>query len=250
MDNLSSEPKAIGSPPGAFRIALEFLTDIGARKVLDCPSGEGPFSRMLLDNGYDVAACDICPDQFKLTEIVCDFADLNDRLPYEDNMFDAVACLNGLQRVWARGRAVREFGRVIRPGGYVIISFPNNSDIRRRLLFMMTGSVTWNVIGPPHVCLPDAQNPAAWFRYPMTLANVVSAINSVGLECELIRPTHYSKGSILLTPLIIGPKLFSVLSPKRYRDFYKMKQTSTLGALLGAWLVVIGKKPKTGSDLG
>ena len=243
MNKSSSEPKAIGSPPGAFRIALEFLSLIRARKVLDCPAGEGPFSRMLLEHGFEVTSCDIYPEQFKLTEISCDFADLNDRLPYESNKFDAVVCLNGLQRMWARGRAVRELARVVRPGGYLIVSFPNNSDIRRRLLFMMTGSVTWNVIGPPHVCLPEAENPAACFRYPMSLSNVLSAVNSVGLKCESIRSTHYSKGAIFLSPLIIGPKIYSLLSPKKYQNFYMMKHTSTLDALLGAWLVVIARKP-------
>lgn len=244
MSKSFSEPRAIGSPPGAFRITLEFLAKTDAMKVLDCPAGEGAFSRMLLENGYDVTSSDIYPEQFKLTEISCDFIDLNDTLPYEDNTFDAVACLNGLQRVWARGRAVRELARVVSPGGYVIISFPNNSDIRRRLLFMMTGSVTWNVIGPPHVCLPEATIPAASFRYPMTLANVLSAINSVGLMSQVVRSTHYSKGAIFLSPLIVGPKLFSLLSPKRLQDFYMMKETSTLDALLGAWLIVIARKIK------
>jgi len=244
MKTSASEPRPIGSPRRVFSITLDFLTAICARHVLDCPSGEGAFSRILLEKGYDVACADICPDQFKISDISCDFADLNDRLPYEDNTFDAVACLNGLQRIWARGRAMRELARVLKPGGYVIISFPNNADIRRRLLFLMTGSVTWNVIGPPHVCLPQAEIPAASFRYPMTLTNVLSAINSVDLRPYLIRATHYSKSAMLLAPLIVAPKLFALLSPKRYREFYLMKQTSTLDTLLGAWLVVIAKKPQ------
>jgi SAM-dependent methyltransferase len=244
MNKQLLEPKAIGSPPGVYKIVLEFLKESGAKRVLDCPAGEGLFAKILLDNKFDVACSDIYPGQFKLKEITCEFADLNDKLPYEDNTFDAVSCLNGLQRVWARGRAARELSRVVKPGGYVIISFPNNSDIRRRMLFMMTGSVTWNVIGPPNTCLPEAENPGACFRYPMTLANVLSAISSVGLKCESIRSTHYTKGAILLSPLILGPKLFSILSPKKYKDLYEMKQTSTLNALLGAFLVVIAKKPK------
>lgn len=243
MNGQTTEPKSIGSPPNAFKIALEVLNRVGAKRVLDCPTGEGPFARLLLDLGYDVTCCDIFPDQFKLPKIPCDFADLNKKLPYDDNTFDAVACLNGLQRIWARGRAVRELARVVKPGGYVIISFPNNSDIRRRLLFMMTGSVTWNVIGPPHVCLPEAGDPAAWFRYPMTLANVLSAIKSVGLQCEVIRSTHFSKGALFLSPLVIGPKIFSLFFPDHYRKFYMMKETSTMDALLGAWLVVIARKP-------
>ena len=37
---------------------------------------------MLLDEGYDVVACDVYPDQFKLTEISCDFVDLNNKLEF------------------------------------------------------------------------------------------------------------------------------------------------------------------------
>jgi SAM-dependent methyltransferase len=164
-------------------------------------------------------------------------------LPFPDGAFDGVTCLNGLQRVWARGRAVRELARVTKPGGRLIISFPNNADLRRRLLFMMTGSVTWNVIGPPQTCEPQAESPAACFRYPMTLANVLSAIDSVGLKCEAVRPTHVTKGALLLSPLAILPKLFTVLSPKRKRDFYYMGPSSTNAALLAAFLVVIARKP-------
>ena len=168
-------------------------------------------------------------------------------------MFDSVVCLNGLQRVWARGRAVSEFARVVKPGGYVIISFPNNSDIRRRLMFALTGSVTWNVIGPPSVCEPEVVNPASCFRYPMTLANVLSAIESVNLECQSIRATHYSKSAILLSPLMIGPKLFSIFSPSKFKNIYdknlfKIKYTSSIDALLGAFLVVIARKSEIKSD--
>jgi SAM-dependent methyltransferase len=248
MNKDLSKPKAIGSPPGAFKIALDVLKKIGAKKILDCPAGEGPFSRLLIDNGYNIVSGDVYPDQFKLSEISCDFVDLNDKLPYEDDAFDAVACLNGLQRIWARGRAMSEFARVIKPGGYAIISFPNNSDIRRRLLFMLTGSVTWNVIGPPNACSPEVENPASCFRYPMTLANVLSAVTSVGMKYKSVHSTHYSKSALFLLPLVLGPILFSKFSPKKYKnvydkDLFKIDQTSSLDALLGAFLVVVAQKP-------
>ncbi len=247
MSKESLKPEAIGSPPGAFKITLDFLKDKGISKVLDCPAGEGPFSQMLFNNGYDVVSSDVYPEQFKAKEIKCDFVDLNETLPYDDNQFDAVTCLNGLQRVWARGQAVKEFSRIVKPGGYVVISFPNNSDLRRRLMFMLTGSVTWNVIGPPSVCVPDVENPASSFRYPMTIANVLSAMESVDLECVKTASTHYSKSSILLSPLAIGPKLFSLVAPEKYsnifdKNLFKLKQSSTLDSLLGAFLVVIAQK--------
>jgi SAM-dependent methyltransferase len=251
MRNKCQTPQAIGSPPQAYAIALAMLKAAGAKRVLDCPAGEGPFSAMLREHGYDVVAADICPDQFRVKEISCDFADLNDHLPYADNSFDGISCLNGLQRVWARGRAVKEFARILRPGGTAVISFPNNSDIRRRLMFFLTGSVTWNVIGPPHVCDPDAASPASSFRYGMTLPNVLSALTSVGLGCHTIRATHRTIGAILLSPLALGPITFSVLAPRRYgtvfdRELFKLRANSSIAALFGSFLVVSATKPLQG----
>jgi SAM-dependent methyltransferase len=239
----TDSPKAIGSPPNAFRIALEILSRVGAKTVLDCPSGEGVFTRMLRDEGYETTAADILPENFKLNDVECDFCDLNDHLPYENERFDAVVCLNGLQRIWARGRAVRELARVVKPGGTLIISFPNNADIRRRMLFLMTGSVTWNVIGPPTVCRPEAANPAATFRYPMTVANVVSAIESVGLQCESLRHTHVTAGALLLSPFAFAAKIFSIFAPDKVKKRYYLKESSTSSALLGAFLVTAARKP-------
>ena len=249
MEKCFTEPKAIGSPPNAFKIAIEFLEKIKAIHVLDCPAGEGVFSSVLLQKGYKVVAGDVYPKQFKLSDISCDFVDLNDKLPYDNNTFDAVVCLNGLQRVWARGRAMQEFARILKPAGHLIISFPNNSDLRRRLLFLLTGSVTWNVIGPPSICSPEVENPASCFRYPMTLANVLSGIDSVGFECELIRSTHWSKSAIVLSPFILWLKLFSILAPKRYKNvfdkkLFRIKECTSIDALLGAFLVVVSQKPE------
>jgi hypothetical protein len=103
----SSEPKAIGPLPGAFRIALWFLVNVGANKVLDCLSREEPFSYMVPKNGYELTCCDICPDQFGVPEILHDSADFNDRPPHVE-----VAYMKGLKRTWGRGRAVQEFARV------------------------------------------------------------------------------------------------------------------------------------------
>lgn len=241
------EPKAIGSPPDVFKIAMEFLNKVDSKKVLDCPAGEGLFSRLCIDSGLVVVSGDIDPEQYMIKENKCDFIDLNKQLPYDDDSFDAVACLNGFQRIWARGRAISEFARILKSGGYLIISFPNNGDIRRRTLFFLTGSVTWNTIGPPHICIPGSDNPASCFRYPITLPNVLSSVSSVGLEVASIRSTHYSKGALLLCPLIIGPLLFTFFSPRKYKhvfdkNLYWLKKSSSLDALLGAFLVVISRK--------
>lgn len=248
MPELPSKPSPIGSPVAAFDLASDALRECGAKTVLDCPAGEGAFSQRLLDEGFAVTAADIAPSNFRLTAPPCDFADLNDKLPYPDESFDAVVCLNGLQRVWARARAMEELARVVKPGGTVVISFPNISDIRRRIMFYLTGSATWSVIGPPHAFMPGAQNPAGCFRYAMTLADVLAAVSNAGLVCKCTRATHYSKGALAMLPLTVLPLVFGWLSPKRYRGVYDREQfavrhANSIGGLLGAFLVVVAKKP-------
>ena len=82
----------------------------------------------------------------------------------------------------------------------------------------------------------------------MTLANVLSGLSSVGLECRAIRATHYTKGAKLLSPIAVGPIVFSILSPKRYKNIYdkelfKVRENASVAALLGAFLVVMAQKP-------
>lgn len=239
----AESPRAIGSSPLVFPMVADMLDGLKVRSVLDCPAGRGPMVEELRKRGYEVRACDIVPDLLEVADVACDPGDLNDGLSYEDGTFDAVTCLNGLQRVWARGRALRELARVTKPGGYVIISMPNHGDLRRRLLYLVTGSASWTVVGPPQVCVPEAERPAANFRYAMTLANVLSGLKSVGMQVKDIRMTHAPISNILLSPLTIPLWLAARLAPRRYQDFFYLKPSSSWPAFMGAYLVIVARKP-------
>jgi SAM-dependent methyltransferase len=239
----SKAPEPIGSSPRVFPQVASILDGLQVRRVLDCPAGRGPMVAELLKRGFEVTACDIVPEAFELGQVRCDYGDLNDKLCYGDATFDAVTCLNGLQRVWARGRAMRELARVVKPGGYLIISMPNHGDLRRRLLYFVTGSASWTVVGPPQVCPPDAEVPAAHYRYAMTLANVLSGLDSVGMQLQSLHMTHAPLSNVLLSPLAIPLWLASRLAPRKYRDFFYLEPASTLAAFLGAYLVLVARKP-------
>ena len=241
MNNTDSTPQPIGSPLAAYEATREVIERVGAKKILECPAGEGAFARQLLDGGYTVACADIFPDEFRL-DMKCSFADLNDALPYADGEFDLVTCQNGLHRVWARGRALREYSRVTRTGGHVVFTFVNNNNLWRRLIFLLSGSVIHDINGPPHNFYPEAKTPAAQYRYPMSVAQVVSAMTSVGLEIEGVTAIKWSLKSLLLAPFCLLPLLFSVFSPRDYRDFGFLKQANSLSALFGDYLLIYGKK--------
>ena len=242
MMDSTPPPEPIGSPLAAYDATRALIGRFGGvKKVLDCPAGKGAFASQLLAAGYDVACADIFPEEFEL-EMACAFADLNDALPYLDEEFDVVTCQNGLHRVWARGRALREFSRVTRTGGRVVFTFVNNNNLWRRLIFLLSGSVIHDVNGPPHNFYPDAKIPAAQYRYPMSVAQVVSAMTSVGLEIEGVLAFKWSLKSVLLAPLCILPILFDLIGPQKYRKYCFLKQANGLSALFGDYLLVYGRK--------
>ncbi len=106
--------------------------------LLDLPCGTGYLSVRAAQDRWRVTPADLTPDvwqgpsDFNVTR-----ADLHRQLPFDDNAFDALACCEGLEHVENPWLALREFYRVLRPGGRVAISIPNTIDMRqrRRLLF-------------------------------------------------------------------------------------------------------------------
>jgi SAM-dependent methyltransferase len=66
-------------------------------------------------------------------------ADMSERLPFADEMFDAVVCIDGIEHIARPFDFIRECARVLRPGGSLIISTPNLMSLRSRWRFLLTG---------------------------------------------------------------------------------------------------------------
>ena len=182
---------------------------------------------------------------FKVEEIPCEYANLNERIPFESGQFDALTCLNALQRIWARGRALAEMARVLRPGGHLVLTVFNNNNIMRRAMFLLSGSIVSDTCGPPHAYAPEAPNPEACVRYPISVGDILAGIESVGLELETLDATIWSRGSLLLAPLGLVPLLLQPLVPRRYKQQCHPRQASAPKILFTDCLVVVARKPST-----
>jgi ubiquinone/menaquinone biosynthesis C-methylase UbiE len=115
-----------------LEIAIEDLPLPEGAKVLDIPCGDGFYSRMLaerLGEAGSVTAADLSPaylrksrrmtrDVDATTEVVQ--ADAY-RLPFDDNGFDAVWCAQSFISLERPLLALREFRRVLKPGGFVSV---------------------------------------------------------------------------------------------------------------------------------
>jgi 2-polyprenyl-3-methyl-5-hydroxy-6-metoxy-1,4-benzoquinol methylase len=93
--------------------------------LLDVPAGEGALAARLIDAGFEVRCCDLYPEIFRLSDVAIERGNLDAELPFGDNSFDYVTCLEGLEHIENPQQAMREFARVLKPGGHLIVSVPN-----------------------------------------------------------------------------------------------------------------------------
>jgi 2-polyprenyl-3-methyl-5-hydroxy-6-metoxy-1,4-benzoquinol methylase len=91
---------------------------------------------------FEVYCCDIKKDRFKLNGLPFKKGDMNKTLPYHGNYFDYVVCLEGIEHTENPFNAIREFARLLRTEGKLILSFPNYLNIEKRIEFLITGSLT------------------------------------------------------------------------------------------------------------
>src|SRR5437588_5087735 len=113
-----------GQPPGA---------------LLDVPAGEGALAARLIDAGFEVRCCDLYPEIFRLDGVDIHRGNLDAELPFGDQSFDYVTCLEGLEHIENPQQAMREFARVLKPGGHLIVSVPNILNIEERLKWLIHG---------------------------------------------------------------------------------------------------------------
>lgn len=141
-----------------FRKVKDIIRELkGARpeinKVFDAPAGSGALSKFLKEElNLDVTAADIDASKWKYAGAQFQSLDLNERLPFEDNSFDLVVCLEGLKHFGFVNFTLSEFSRILKPGGILVVTIPNDLSLQTRLRYLFTGFVDVDWKGPidPH----------------------------------------------------------------------------------------------------
>ena len=124
---------------GTHEKVLELLLAGRRGRVLDAPAGEGALCLALRQAGFSPHAVECDRRQFKLDDVPLTVCDLNAALPFQRGSFDAVACVDGIEHLENPFALIREFHRVLRPGGRVVLSTPNVLALRSRVRFLFTG---------------------------------------------------------------------------------------------------------------
>lgn len=123
---------AQGTHQKSLAFLHQYLPVTGAR-ILDLPCGAGAFASAATQLEYDVHTMDIHPNEPYFAEAgKRRIGDANQPLPFEDDFFDGVCSIEGIEHLENPSQFVRELFRVLKPGGYCVLSTPNVDSYRSR----------------------------------------------------------------------------------------------------------------------
>lgn len=106
---------------------------------LDLPAGAGVNIEGIQRAGFEPIAADLYPERAAEKGVQVARADFHEPLPFEDGKFAAVLCSEGIEHCAMQFQLIREFARVLNPGGTLMVTTPNILNFRARLAFMLTG---------------------------------------------------------------------------------------------------------------
>lgn len=230
-------PRAL-SDRGAHEAVLRLLQNEPVGRVLDAPAGEGHLAEELARRGHDVTAIDLNTEQVKGRQARYVNADLNGELPFADNDFDYIACVESIEHLENPHLLVREFQRVCRPGGKVVITTPNVMGIESRLQYLLLG---WPVHFAHWVYRTPEEDPLNFHINPVSYLELQKILIDNGFSIETIATNRMVKRRWLLAPLVI---LIRYLTKRwmRRRNITRFSEILSDEILFGKLLIVKASK--------
>jgi 2-polyprenyl-3-methyl-5-hydroxy-6-metoxy-1,4-benzoquinol methylase len=111
-------------------------------EVIDVGGGAGNFTRIMLEH-VDRATVLDCEERElgpRIRSVACD---LNDRWPLESASADAIVTLEVIEHVENPRHFFREIARVLKPGGRMFLTTPNQLSLASRLCLMVKDQFQW-----------------------------------------------------------------------------------------------------------
>lgn len=199
------------------------MPDMNGKVAIDIPSGEGRASGMLARRGATVRAFDLYPEFTNIEGVHGEFADLNDRIPVDDGYADFLICQEGIEHMPDKIALLREFNRVLKVGGTLVVTTPNLSNARGRLWMALVESDSARR-------MPVSEIDSLWFTeketdrlyfghlFLTTVQHLQTVCSITGFEIVERRRTAWSASAILfgvlMYPLLVLGSLFAYMAYK------------------------------------
>ncbi len=219
----------------------EMIPEICRRKgakVLDVGCGEGRLALLLKDLGYDVSGVDahvfeglntfdeprgpLLSKYFSKKGIHVEKTNIeNEKLPFSDKSFEMVMFMEVIEHLYNSPKPVlQEINRVLKSGGYLLLSAPNYASLKKRLNAIQGKSYHWPLKGyynfeftvPPsrdyvghtrEFTLPEIEAMLKWEGFEIISAKTYSLPNGKGLSLKELPKYWLSRKGTGLVALTI-----------------------------------------------
>ncbi len=221
---------------------LEMMGQEPRGRVLDVPTGTGILANRLRKMGFEVSCCDINPSFFSIPDLEMKIGDLNQSLPYPDEYFDYLICLDGIEHLENPYNAVREFGRIVKKGGRIYLSTPNYLNIERRLRFLFMG--TFSKI-PTHETVREIWKGDLSMVHlsPINFPLLKFAMEHYGFRILRLERDKVKRRMSWLLPMVWLIRLYVLLASSKRRQIYRLNETTQDEIIMGGnTLIIVGEK--------
>lgn len=197
---------------------------LSGKVVVDIPAGLGETSSLIKEQGGDIKPYDLFPEFFNVENIACNKADLGETLPIESKSVDVLFCQEGLEHLPNQLFALKEFSRVLRDNGKLLITVPNISHLRAKLSYFFTESELYSR-------MPANELDALWYSdegrmyfghiFLINIQKLRVLAVAAGFRIKKIHTVKASSTSLLLGifyPLIVLINLYSYISNMLKKD--------------------------------
>lgn len=125
---------------GVHEKVAEFMSASAVRgDVLDVPTGQGALAEDMEALGFRVFPADLAGKNIVHRNGRCVCLDLGRPLPFYDESFDHIVCVEGIEHLENPYFAVGEFFRLLKRDGHLIITTPNVMSFNSRMRFLLCG---------------------------------------------------------------------------------------------------------------
>lgn len=217
--------------PSIHHTILEWFSTQTRGHVLDAPAGYGHLSLKLKDMGYEVSCGEINTDICTIPDMPCVYTDLNRKIDAPTASFDYVCCVDGLEHMTDPYTAVKEFARVLKPGGIGVFSIPNYANIEKRLKFLVHGYLTkptqYDAYAQANGTLFDFHNS------PLTITQLAFMFQINQLDIIDIKRNAWKWKQLLLLPLVYALKGLNRLNSAKSKQKHRTDLTLDNRVILG-----------------